>query len=111
MTKVSPFNKEKHDRIMFNILIDFARDITLSNILGFKGGTASYFFYGLDRASVDLDFDLLKEIDTALISKQITSILSKYGTVKTSQLKRNTLFFLLSYGATEHSIKIEISTR
>lgn len=31
-------------------------------ILGFKGGTAAYIFYDLNRFSTDLDFDLTKRL-------------------------------------------------
>ena len=54
-------NIDKHRNIIFQILKDIAGDIDISPILGFKGGTAALIFYGLNRFSVDLDFDLLDE--------------------------------------------------
>jgi len=56
-------NKEKHQLIMGQILKDIYTDTSIAPLLGFKGGTCAYFFYGLPRFSVDLDFDLLKKID------------------------------------------------
>jgi len=52
-------NKEEHKKIMLNILADISSNPLLSVNLGFKGGTCAYFLYGLNRFSVDLDFDLL----------------------------------------------------
>ena len=51
-------NKKKHRQVMFEILRDIYRS-ELGFYLGFKGGTMLYFFYNLNRFSVDLDFDLL----------------------------------------------------
>ena len=56
-------NREKHQLIMGRILKDIYADIAISPLLGFKGGTCAYFFYGLPRFSVDLDFDLLAASD------------------------------------------------
>lgn len=47
---------DSHRRAMADILLVLASS-SLGAQLGFKGGTALYFFYGLDRFSVDLDFD------------------------------------------------------
>jgi len=98
---------------MGRILKDIASDATLSPLLGFKGGTAAYFFYGLPRFSVDLDFDLLIGGDEkdSFILERIAKIFTAYGTVKDSRKKRWTLFSLLSYGDTDHNVKVEINTR
>jgi predicted nucleotidyltransferase component of viral defense system len=106
-------NREKHQLIMGQILKDIYTDITISPLLGFKGGTCAYFFYGLPRFSVDLDFDLLavNEENQKIIFKKITSILSKYGQIKDQYIKRFTIFALLSYGDEDHNIKIEINVR
>ena len=107
-------NKEKHQLIMGQILKDIYTDTSIAPFLGFKGGTCAYFFYGLPRFSVDLDFDLLKDIDEENkknIFEKIVKIICKYGKVKNSQIKQFTIFALLSYGDDDHNIKIEISTR
>jgi len=106
-------NKNKHQLIMGQILRDIYKDLYLAPKLGFKGGTCAYFFYNLPRFSVDLDFDLLEasnDIQNKVFEK-IIGILKKYGKIKDSQIKRFTIFALLSYGGKEHNIKIEISTR
>ena len=109
-------NKEKHQLIMVRILKDIYSDVEISSLLGFKGGTAAYLFYDLSRFSVDLDFDLINNAEDLekikkLIFYKIEIILRKYGEVKEKRIKRWTIFFLLSYGDTDHNIKIEISTR
>ncbi len=113
ITTKNMLDKEKHQLIMGQILKDIYSDIEIAPFLGFKGGTCAYFFYGLTRFSVDLDFDLLAEEKGAqkTIFKKIKKILRKYGSIKDSYIKRNTIFALLSYGDAEHNIKIEISTR
>jgi predicted nucleotidyltransferase component of viral defense system len=77
-------NREKHQLIMGQILKDIYADITISPLLGFKGGTCAYFFYGLPRFSVDLDFDLLSvsEENQKIVFEKIVGILSKYGEKK-----------------------------
>jgi predicted nucleotidyltransferase component of viral defense system len=98
---------------MGQILKDIYADVTIATLLGFKGGTCAYFFYGLPRFSVDLDFDLLctDEKNQEIIFTKITNILKQYGILKDQRIKRYTIFVLLSYGDTDHNIKIEISTR
>jgi len=106
-------NKEKHQLVMGQILRDIYLDTSISSLLGFKGGTCAYFFYGLTRFSVDLDFDLFSS-DEAIqkrVHEKIHSILRKYGEIKDNTIKRNTIFFLLSYGNVDHNIKIEMNVR
>lgn len=106
-------NREKHQLIMGQILKDIYTDVMISSLLGFKGGTCAYFFYGLPRFSVDLDFDLLTVNDEnqKLVFEKIAAILSKYGQVKDQYTKRFTIFALLSYGDDDHNIKVEINVR
>lgn len=97
---------------MGRILRDIYRDNSLAPVLGFKGGTCAYFFYGLPRFSVDLDFDLLgQEPDIKKIFSDVKAILAEYGQLKDEHIKQNTILFHLSYGPGEHKVKIEISTR
>lgn len=106
-------NKEKHQLIMGQILKDIYTDVSISSLLGFKGGTCAYFFYNLPRFSVDLDFDLLKvtEENQKIVLEKIVAILNKYGEIKDQYIKRFTVFALLSYGDGDHNIKIEINVR
>lgn len=100
-----------HKNTLTRILKDIYTDTTMGPILGFKGGTAAYFFYGLDRFSVDLDFDLLDESKAEYIFEKMKSILAEYGIIKQADQKRYTIFLRLSYKENNHSIKIEINRR
>lgn len=106
-------NKEKHQLIMGQILRDVYSDTSISSLIGFKGDTCAYFFYGLTRFSVDLDFDLFStdEATQKLVYERIQGVLGKYGEVKDNYIKRNTIFFLLSYGDADHNVKIEVNVR
>ncbi len=106
-------NKEKHQLIMGRILRDIYSDTTISSLIGFKGGTCAYFFYGLSRFSVDLDFDLFTsdEATQQTVYEKVGIMLKPYGEVKDQYIKRNTIFFLLSYGDTDHNVKVEINVR
>lgn len=100
-----------HKTILFQILKDIFSDTTIAPFLGFKGGTAALMFYGLDRFSVDLDFDLLDEKKEDEVFEKVTEIVKKYGVLKESYKKRFNLFCLLSYEEKAHHIKVEINRR
>lgn len=100
-----------HKTILFQILKDISSDTTISPFLGFKGGTAALMFYGLDRFSVDLDFDLLDESKWEHVFKRIIEIAQKHGTLKDAYTKQFNLFCLLSYEDTAHNIKVEVNRR
>jgi len=104
------FNTNKHRQILFNIIRDIYQS-PVGGYLGFKGGTMLYFFYELDRFSVDLDFDLLDISKKDQVYAELKEILRKYGKIKDEAGKMKTLYFLLSYGDGEHGVKVEISKR
>ena len=104
-------NIATHKNILLKILKDIYSDTTISPFLGFKGGTAAYLFYGLDRFSVDLDFDLLDGEKEDYVFEKIKKIISSYGKVKKAEKKRFNLFFLLSYAGEARNIKVEINRR
>lgn len=96
---------------MAQILKDIYTDISLSPLLGLKGGTAGYFFYNLPRFSVDLDFDLLEPKKEGFVFKKVEQVLKNYGRIKEKKNKYATLFFILSYREESQNIKVEISKR
>lgn len=100
-----------YKNILFQILKDIYSDTTISPLLGFKGGTAALMFYGLNRFSVDLDFDLLDEKKEDYLFERIERITKKYCRIKKSERKRFSLLFLLSYEDQTRNIKIEINRR
>lgn len=104
----------KHKNILIKILKDIFTDAAIGPILGFKGGTAAYLFYGLDRFSVDLDFDLLDETKEDYIFERVKTILESYGKLKEARKKKFNLFYLLSYDNKDvnaQNVKIEINRR
>ena len=104
-------NNPGHENILIQILKDIYTDKEISPFLGFKGGTAAYLFYKLDRFSIDLDFDLLDITKKDKIFLTVGEILKKQGSIKDSRIKRYSLFFLLSYGNNSRNIKVEINLR
>lgn len=104
-------NPDIHRTILLRILKDIYGDSALGPLLGFKGGTAAYFFHDLDRFSVDLDFDLLNNEKEDYVFEKIQKIIQEYGEIKEERQKRHTLFFLLSYGEKTPNIKVEINRR
>lgn len=103
-----------HRNILINILKDIFTDPHVGPFLGFKGGTAAYLFYGLNRFSVDLDFDLLDLTKEDEVFEGVKRILEGYGSLKDSERKRFNLFYLVSYegkvdGA--QNVKVEINRR
>lgn len=104
-------NKAGHALILNNIIKDIYGDRFLAPILGFKGETACCLLYNLPRFSVDLDFNLLDVAKAQKVLQKCKKILHKYGIVKESLIKKNTVFLLLSYEKKARNIKVEISTR
>lgn len=102
---------KKHKIILLQILKDIYSEISIAPVLGFKGGTACFLFYGLPRFSVDLDFDLLDLNKKEIVFAIVGDILKEYGDLKEKYRKKNTLFFLLSYEKGVRNIKVEISLR
>lgn len=101
----------KHKFFMLQILKDIFSDADLADCLGFKGGTALMFFYGLPRFSVDLDFNLIDTTKEELVYKKVRDILLKYGKIHDEAKKFFGLVFVLDYGQNERKLKVEISNR
>ncbi|MDZ7611988.1 MAG: nucleotidyl transferase AbiEii/AbiGii toxin family protein [Candidatus Moranbacteria bacterium] len=100
-----------HRSLLLQILKDIYTDTEISPHMGFKGGTAAYFFYGLSRFSVDLDFDLLDKEKEDLVFSKVEKIAQNYGEIKDASKKRHTLFFVISYEEKSQNIKLEINLR
>lgn len=97
-----------HEQILKNILKDIYTNPDLQGVLAFKGGSCLYMFYGLDRFSVDLDFNLKSEdIDPTLI----TNIFKQYVEINDESNKKLTWFWLGSYEKNKQKVKLEISKR
>ena len=101
----------KHKYFMLQILRDIYSDLELANFLGFKGGTALMFFYGLPRFSVDLDFNLLKPEKEYAVYQKVKTILLKYGKIDDEAQKFFGPILVLNYGNGDRKLKVEISNR
>lgn len=101
----------KHKNILFRILKDIYLDTGLAPFLGFKGGTAAVLFYGLNRDSVDLDFDLLDESREKAVFGKIQKIAADYGRMVDFHTKRFGLLMVISYDQKSANIKIEVNRR
>lgn len=104
-------DREKHQNMLAQIFRDIYSSPRLASTLGFKGGTALYFFHRLNRFSVDLDFNLLNQDQTELVIEELQKILSKYGEIKKLANKRLSIEGILTYAAILQRINIDISKR
>ena len=96
---------------MLQVLRDIYSDIELASSLGFKGGTALMFFYGLPRFSVDLDFNLLKPEKEGEVYQKMRAILLNHGKIDDEAQKFFGPILVLNYGGGERKLKVEISNR
>jgi len=99
---------QRHDQILKSILRDIYTNSSLQASLALKGGTCLYMFYGLDRFSVDLDFNLLSD---NFDDEKLNQIVTKYLRVTDRSNKRNTWFWLGSYEKLLQKVKVEVSKR
>lgn len=101
----------KHKNILLRILKDIFTDTSIATALAFKGGTAALMFYDLPRHSVDLDFDLLDDKKEQDVFEKVQKIISQYGTITESHVKRFSLLNIVFYAPNTHKIKVEINRR
>ena len=103
-------DKDKHQLALKQLLREIFSDNELSAQLVFKGGTALMLFYGLNRFSTDLDFDirpLAADIDFERLRKLVAGQLS----LRDNAVKENTYLLEGSYEPGKQQIKIEVSRR
>ncbi|MDP2630438.1 MAG: nucleotidyl transferase AbiEii/AbiGii toxin family protein [Candidatus Uhrbacteria bacterium] len=102
---------QKHKNILIQILKDIYSDTSIAPYLGFKGGTAAFLFYGLNRDSVDLDFDLLDESQEGVVFEKVQEIAKNYGAIIEARIKRFNLIVIVSHDRKSQNAKIEINRR
>lgn len=78
------------------------------NYLVFGGGTMLRLCFGLNRFSVDLDFWIIKDIDTSKLFIDLKEYLSQFYTMKDANNKFYTLLFEIKSKDYPRSLKIEI---
>ncbi len=101
-------DKQIHEQILRNILKDIYTNKYLQGSLALKGGTCLYMFFGLDRFSVDLDFNLRSD---EFNNNQLTKAIEKNMDITEMTNKFNTWFWLGSYKKAFAKIKVEVSKR
>jgi hypothetical protein len=109
--KAMTLDYSKHREILLQILKDIYSDSSIAPYLGFKGGTAALLFYGLDRNSVDLDFDLLDESKEVVVFERLQKITASYGTITDSHIKKFNMLNVVSYDPGAQKIKVEVNRR
>jgi predicted nucleotidyltransferase component of viral defense system len=98
----------EHKKQLVTLFLNILDNRNLSTTLGFKGGTALYLFYDLDRFSTDLDFN---RIEDSLDPKEMTLEIEKSLKLIEYREKRFTHFWLCSYQKGQHKIKVEVNKR
>jgi predicted nucleotidyltransferase component of viral defense system len=104
-------DQARHRDILVSVLTDIYSNRKISHLLGFKGGTALYLFYNLNRFSVDLDFDLLEEDKGEEVHETLLEILLKHGSLKDQALKHFGSLISISYEKGLHHLKLDVSHR
>ena len=89
-------------------VLDRLNSRRLLNQLVFTGGTMLRLCYGLNRFSVDLDFWVIKEIDTNKLFNDIKEYLSQFYNITDAENKFHTLLFELKSKNYPRRLKIEI---
>lgn len=104
-------NIQEHEYLLKRMLRDIAGNPELNNQLAFKGGTCLYLFYGLDRFSVDLDFNLVSDQDLAV--DKMNEILGKYLKIKEGKYRKGKYGWLweASYKKGQRQVQIDVSRR
>lgn len=76
--------------------------------LVFTGGTMLRLCFGLNRFSLDLDFWLIRQIDTAILFKDLKEYLAEHYTIRDSANKFYTMLFEVRSVHYPSSLKVEI---
>jgi predicted nucleotidyltransferase component of viral defense system len=85
-----------HKSQLNRLLIEIIDRPALSQILAFKGVTCAAMLGYLDRFSVDLDFDVLKNTDEAALRKEFSQVFEYLDLTVVEDLK-NALMYRLRY--------------
>lgn len=101
-----------HKSYMNRILMEIADNGILLQCLAFKGGTCASMLSYLDRFSVDLDFDLIKNEKEAIIRKELKDIFRHLGLTVKKEFDNVLMFQILhpSQPNKRNSIKVSINT-
>jgi len=88
----------KHKIQLIRLLTALVDDVYISHWVHFKGGTCAAMLGYLDRFSIDLDFDIEKNVNIKTMRNRISKCCTSVGlTIKSKST--NTLFYILKYDA------------
>jgi predicted nucleotidyltransferase component of viral defense system len=99
-----------HEEYMIKIL-HWLFSSPIAPYLAFKGGTLAYLCYDLDRYSTDIDLDLLDHTYEQQVIDEITSLLSRIGEIKNTNLGRDLHRWMFRYNLQSTNIKVELNKR
>ncbi len=85
-----------HKSYLNRLLIEIIDHPVLSHNLAFKGGSCAAMLGYLDRFSVDLDFDVLKNADETALRQELHQVFEYLGLTVVEELS-NVLMFRLRY--------------
>jgi predicted nucleotidyltransferase component of viral defense system len=85
-----------HKSYLNRLLIEVVDRPALAHNLAFKGGTCALMLGYLDRFSIDLDFDVLKNADEAVLRNEFHQVFEYHGLSVINELAKG-LFFHLRY--------------
>jgi len=110
-----PINKEqaRHEAYMYRLLAEILDDKYLVANSFFKGGTCARMLGYLDRFSVDLDFDIKKDVDKKKFREILYSIFKNLN-IEVKDESKKALQFFLKYPAPSgkrNTVKIEFSDK
>ena len=98
-----------HKAQLYRLTSEIA-DSSISQEVYFKGGTCAAMLGFLDRFSVDLDFDIKKEVDKKKIDRELKKIFKKLN-LELKQKAKTTLFYVLKYSSSKggrNSLKLSL---
>jgi len=96
-----------HEQFEMSVLETLNSKRLLASMV-FCGGTMLRLCFGLNRYSLDLDFWIIKDIDTRALFRDIKACLSESYRLKDAHQKRNTLLFEIASSTYPRSLKLEI---
>lgn len=100
-----------HKSYLHRLLMEIVDQPLMAQTLAFKGGTCAAMLGYLDRFSVDLDFDVLKDADEAALRKTFHRVFSQLNFSVTLEFDK-ALFFQLRYPSgpgKRNSLKVSAS--
>ena len=97
-----------HKSYLHRLLMEIVDQPVLSQALAFKGGTCAAMLGYLDRFSVDLDFDMVKDVNETDLRKIFHQVFDQMGFTLTLEFEK-ALFFQLRYTNTKGRSVLKMS--